>query len=73
MSAILLLSSLLIPSVLGQNCFWRASNTIQAPGSGWFACNNTQVKAGGAQLCCIVGSQCGEDSICHKYGFARNE
>jgi hypothetical protein len=48
------------------NCYWRSSNTINAMTSpGWFACNNTQVQPGGAQLCCIGGSQCGEDSICH--------
>ncbi|KAK4543676.1 hypothetical protein LTR36_005321 [Oleoguttula mirabilis] len=46
------------------NCYWRGNNTINAE-PGWFACTNTQVNPGGAQLCCIDGAQCGEDSICH--------
>lgn len=49
-----------------QNCFWRSNDQINAMGSGWFACNNTQVEEGGAQLCCINGSKCGQDSICLK-------
>ncbi len=49
----------------GDDCYWRASNTITPVSPGWFACNNTQVQPSGAQLCCISGSQCGEQSICH--------
>jgi hypothetical protein len=45
------------------NCFWRSKNQIHAM-DGWFACNNTQVANGKAQLCCIPGSHCGQDSIC---------
>lgn len=46
-------------------CYWRSGSTVQAEVDGWFACNNTKVDSGGAQLCCKTGSQCGEDSICH--------
>ncbi|KAM0705972.1 hypothetical protein Q7P35_007332 [Cladosporium inversicolor] len=45
------------------NCFWRSKNQIHAA-DGWFACDNTQVVGSRAQLCCITGSQCGQDSIC---------
>jgi hypothetical protein len=47
-----------------QNCFWRSSGQIHA--IGWYACNNTRAIAGGAALCCIENSQCGQDSICLK-------
>jgi hypothetical protein len=47
-----------------QNCFWRSSGTIHA--IDWYACNNTRAVEGGAQLCCIGDSQCGQDSICLK-------
>ena len=47
-------------------CFWKGGNNIVAEGyPGWFACNNTQVQPGGANLCCLNDSECGEDSICH--------
>jgi hypothetical protein len=49
-------------AVAADNCFWRSNNQINA--IDWFACNNTEVTPGGAQLCCIQGSQCGQDSIC---------
>lgn len=65
-SSLGLLSLLLaLSAAASDNCFWRSNNTINAEGDGWFACNNTQINPGGAQLCCIAGSQCGEDSICH--------
>lgn len=49
------------------NCFWRSNRQINAMDSpGWFACNNTEVRESGAQLCCIAGSTCGQDSICMK-------
>jgi len=47
-----------------QNCFWRSSGQIHA--INWYACNNTRAIAGGAALCCIEDSQCGQDSICLK-------
>ncbi|GAB7334519.1 hypothetical protein MBLNU13_g06506t1 [Cladosporium sp. NU13] len=51
-------------AMASDNCFWRSKNHINAMDDGWFACNNTQVVNGRAQLCCIKGSQCGQDSIC---------
>lgn len=50
-------------AMASDNCFWRSKNQIHTM-DGWFACNNTQVTEGGAQLCCIPGSQCGQDGIC---------
>lgn len=49
----------------GQSCYWRSQSQIISEPSGWFACNNTDTEAGGAQLCCLNGAYCGEDSICH--------
>jgi hypothetical protein len=51
-------------AMASDSCFWRSKNQINAMDDGWFACNNTQVANGRAQLCCIKGSQCGQDSIC---------
>ncbi|KAM0718441.1 hypothetical protein Q7P37_005511 [Cladosporium fusiforme] len=51
-------------SSAADNCFWRSQKQINP--INWFACNNTEVEEGGAQLCCIQGSQCGQDSICLK-------
>jgi len=51
-------------TVIAQNCFWRSSGKIRT--IGWYACNNTRATPGGAQLCCIENSQCGQDSICLK-------
>lgn len=66
----LLLLLSLLPSALSsssQVCYWANQNTVSVEdaSSAWFACNNTQLRAGGAQLCCLNGGQCGEDSICH--------
>ena len=47
-------------------CFWRNSGgTVAESTDGWHVCNNTKTTEKGASLCCLNGSQCGEDSICH--------
>jgi hypothetical protein len=53
-----------VTTATAQNCFWRSSGKIRT--IGWYACNNTRATPGGAQLCCIEDSQCGQDSICLK-------
>jgi len=63
-ASLTLIAATAVPAAAEQ-CFWRGGSAIVAESSGWFACNNTQVTAGGAQLCCLTGSYCGEDSICH--------
>ena len=45
-------------------CYWRSLNNVGTP-TGWFPCPNTEKSPGGAELCCLNGAQCGEDSICH--------
>lgn len=48
-------------------CYWRSSNKVGTP-TDWSPCPNTEKSPGGAELCCINGAQCGEDSICHTQG-----
>jgi len=48
-------------------CYWRSSSNVGTP-TGWFPCPNTEKTPGGAELCCLNGAQCGEDSICHTQG-----
>ncbi|KAF2716044.1 hypothetical protein K431DRAFT_308099 [Polychaeton citri CBS 116435] len=50
---------------LSQSCYWRSNDQTTVVSDGWFACNNTQTTADGAQLCCLNGASCGEDSICY--------
>ncbi|KAK1093879.1 hypothetical protein LTR48_001437 [Friedmanniomyces endolithicus] len=57
----------LASSTSADNCYWRSQNIINNV-TGWFACNNTQVKSGGAQLCCLNGAHRGEDSLCYMPG-----
>ena len=45
-------------------CYWKATDQARKDGN-WFSCGtNTAQKSGGAELCCMTGSECGEDSIC---------
>ncbi|KAK1810847.1 hypothetical protein LTR12_014806 [Friedmanniomyces endolithicus] len=62
-----LLFAFLPASTSADNCYWRSQYIINDV-TGWFACNNTQVKSGGAQLCCLNGAQCGADSLCYMPG-----
>ena len=52
-------------SAQDSTCYWRSQNAI-APVDGWFACHNTQQQEGGAQLCCLDGSQCSDDALCRQ-------
>lgn len=49
-----------------QICYTRALNTIVNERTGWFVCGDTAISAGGAETCCLPGSRCGSDSLCHK-------
>ncbi|EMD01304.1 hypothetical protein BAUCODRAFT_205161 [Baudoinia panamericana UAMH 10762] len=52
--------------VQAHNCYWRTNGTVVAENSGWYACGTgTRTGDGTEQLCCLVGSYCGQDSICH--------
>ena len=44
-------------------CYSRAIGIIQA--GDWIKCSNTAVTLNGASACCLPGSLCGEDSLCH--------
>lgn len=62
-----LLASLLSIAALatadGTACYSRALGNVLS--GEWLTCHNTARSIGGAQSCCMAGSQCGPDSMCH--------
>lgn len=69
LQALILLSgwiALTLAQTPDDQCFWKNSGgTVAESTDGWHVCNNTKTTEKGASLCCLNGSQCGEDSICH--------
>ena len=59
-----LLALLSITRLVSADCYVAAYNLVGKQ-SGWVACPGTASSPGGAETCCIPGSECGEDSICH--------
>ena len=48
----------------GQTCYARALGNVYYEAEHWYACGGTSLSSSGAETCCLIGSECGEDSLC---------
>ena len=60
-----ILATFFFSSLVEATCWCRQDGNIIDCSTTETACPNSSSVDGGAQLCCVTGDTCGEDSLCH--------